>query len=163
MIIKVCGMRDPENIRTVEALGVDLMGFIFWPKSKRYVSERPDYLPTKAKRVGVFVDESIEKVRHIARDYALDFIQLHGHETPDYIQALCATFSADGCSATPGIIKAFNIATADDLKATKPYNGIVKYLYIIFDIITKCRIFVLTRVNYHKKTIIWKRPSKTFH
>lgn len=131
MIIKVCGMRDPENIRAVEALGVDLMGFIFWPKSKRYVSERPDYLPTKVKRVGVFVDESIEKVRHIAGDYALDFIQLHGHETPDYIQALCATFSTDGGSATPHIIKAFNIATTDDLEATKPYNGIVKYF--LFD------------------------------
>ena len=44
-LIKVCGMRDAENIREVEALGIDLMGFIFWPKSSRYVSERPAYLP----------------------------------------------------------------------------------------------------------------------
>ena len=61
--VKVCGMREAENIREVEALGVDLMGFIFWPKSSRYVSERPDYLPTKCKRVGVFVDENIAQVR----------------------------------------------------------------------------------------------------
>ena len=38
-IIKVCGMRDPQNIAEVSALGIDLMGFIFWPKSPRYVSQ----------------------------------------------------------------------------------------------------------------------------
>ena len=54
MIIKVCGMREAENIREVEALGIDLMGFIFWEKSSRYISKRPAYLPTKCKRVGVF-------------------------------------------------------------------------------------------------------------
>ena len=57
MMIKVCGMRDAENIREVEALGIDLMGFIFWPKSSRYVNERPAYLPRNTKRVGVFVND----------------------------------------------------------------------------------------------------------
>ena len=38
MMIKVCGMRETDNIRVVEALGIDMMGFIFWPKSSRYVS-----------------------------------------------------------------------------------------------------------------------------
>ena len=71
-------MRNAENIRKVEAMGIDLMGFIFWPKSKRYVSERPSYLPTNCKRVGVFVDEDIEQVKRIADEYELDFIQLHG-------------------------------------------------------------------------------------
>ena len=42
MMIKVCGMRETDNIRDVEALGIDMMGFIFWPKSSRYVSQRPD-------------------------------------------------------------------------------------------------------------------------
>ena len=77
-MIKVCGMREVENIREVEALGIDLMGFIFWPKSSRYVSGRPAYLPTQCKRVGVFVNEDIEKVKNIAEDYVLDFIQFHG-------------------------------------------------------------------------------------
>ena len=63
MIVKVCGMRDAENIREVEALGIDMMGFIFWPKSTRYVSERPAYLPMRCKRVGVFVDENIETIK----------------------------------------------------------------------------------------------------
>ena len=125
MMIKVCGMRDAENIREVEALGIDLMGFIFWPKSSRYVSERPAYLPTNCKCVGVFVDEDIETVRRIADDYALEFIQLHGHEGPDFVRALRADVSS------PVIIKAFNIATKVDLEAVKPYEGIVDYF--LFD------------------------------
>ena len=121
-IIKVCGMRDAENIREVEALGIDLMGFIFWPKSSRYVSERPSYLPTQCKRVGVFVDEDVETIKQITNDYVLDIIQLHGSESPDYIRHLNIQ-----CS----IIKAFNIATAEDLEKTKPYEGIVDYF--LFD------------------------------
>ena len=120
-LVKVCGMREAENIREVEALGIDLMGFIFWPKSGRYVSERPAYLPTNCKRVGVFVDEDIETVKRIADDYALDYIQLHGHELADY------------CAQLRGfkLIKAFNIATTEDFKQTEPYTGIVDYF--LFD------------------------------
>lgn len=120
--VKVCGMRDAENIREVEALGIDLMGFIFWPKSSRYVSERPIYLPTQCKRVGVFVDEDAETIKKIAEGYALDYIQLHGHESPDYIRQLRSV-----CSDSIATIKAFNIATKEDLEATKPYEGIVDY------------------------------------
>ena len=120
-MIKVCGMRDAENIRQVEALGVDLMGFIFWPRSSRYIAERPSYLPTRCRRVGVFVDEEIETVRCIADDYALDIIQLHGHESPEYVAQL------QGRS----IVKAFNIATADDFVQTEKYAGLVDYF--LFD------------------------------
>ena len=127
MIIKVCGMREAENIREVEALDIDLIGFIFWPKSSRYVSERPAYLPTNCKRVGVFVDEDIEVVKKIAHDYALDYIQLHGQESPEYIQSL-RSVCGDSIAT---IIKAFNIATADDLAQTKPYEGLADYF--LFD------------------------------
>ena len=122
-------MREAENIRELEAQGVDLMGFIFWPKSSRYVSERPAYLPTKCKRVGVFVDERIEEVQRIAKEYALDFIQLHGHETPDYIRQLDDQLSIINYQLS--IIKAFNIATADDFAACIPYEGLVDYF--LFD------------------------------
>ena len=108
-------MRDGENIRQVEALGVDVMGFIFWPKSSRYVSQCPDYLPTQCKRVGVFVDEDPEQVKRLADDYGLDYIQLHGQESPAYISQLGELY----------IIKAFNIATAEDLLQTRPYEGLV--------------------------------------
>ena len=132
MIVKVCGMRDAENIREVEKMFKDLstfnsqlstfmMGFIFWPKSKRFVSERPAYLPSQCKRVGVFVDEDIEQVKRIAEEFVLDFIQLHGSESPEYAQQL----------RDWKVIKAFNIATKEDLEATKSYEGVVDYF--LFD------------------------------
>jgi len=127
-IIKVCGMRDAENIREVEALGIDLMGFIFWPKSSRYVSERPAYLPTKCKRVGVFVDEDIETVKRIAEDYALDYIQLHGHETPDYIRSLRV---ADGFPVDIRLIKALSISSRNDIATYRTYEGLVDFF--LFD------------------------------
>ena len=121
MMIKVCGMREADNIREVEALGIDMMGFIFWPKSSRYVSQRPDYLPKRVKRVGVFVDEDPEQVRRLAGEYGLDFIQLHGKESPSYILQLRGLH----------VIKAFNISTAEDLLQTQPYEGLVDYF--LFD------------------------------
>ncbi len=120
-MVKVCGMRDADNIRAVDALGIDMMGFIFWPKSSRYVSERPAYLPQRAQRVGVFVDEDVEQVRRTAADYALDYIQLHGAERPAYVGQLREW----------RIIKAFNIATVHDFAQTKPYEGLVDYF--LFD------------------------------
>ena len=114
-------MREADNIRDVEALGIDMMGFIFWPKSSRYVSQRPDYLPKRVKRVGVFVDEDLEQVKRLAEDYGLDYIQLHGQESPSYI------FQLRGLH----VIKAFNISTAEDLLQTQPYEGLVDYF--LFD------------------------------
>ena len=53
-------MRDAVNIQAVEQLGIDWMGMIFWPKSSRYVADVPTYLPKQVRRVGVFVDASLE-------------------------------------------------------------------------------------------------------
>ena len=124
-------MREAENIREVEVLGVDLMGFIFWPKSSRYVSVRPAYLPTRCQRVGVFVNEEVEQVKHMTDDFSLNIIQLHGSESPDYVQRLRLVY---GDNIT--IIKAFNIATTVDLEATKTYESIVDYF--LFDTKGKC-------------------------
>lgn len=121
-------MRDADNIRQVEALGIDWMGFIFWPKSSRYVAEIPSYLPTKCKRVGVFVDASIGDVMTIAEQYQLDIIQLHGQESPSYITQLISHLSR---LRNVKIIKAFNIATAIDFEATKRYEDYVDYF--LFD------------------------------
>ena len=119
-------MREADNIRDVEALGIDMMGFIFWPKSSRYVSQRPDYLPKRVKRVGVFVDEEPEQVRRLAGEYGLDYIQLHGHEMPEVISYLRTP-----ALPHPRIIKAFNISTAEDLLQTQPYEGLVDFF--LFD------------------------------
>ena len=124
--VKVCGMRDADNIRKVEALGINMMGFIFYPKSSRYVSNRPAYLPIKCKRVGVFVDTTIKDIlQHIA-DYSLDIVQLHGHESTDSIRCIRSL-----CGDVISIIKAFNIATKENLETTAPYAGLVDYF--LFD------------------------------
>lgn len=126
-LIKVCGMRYADNIRAVEALGIDLMGFIFWPRSPRCVSERPAYLPTHCRRVGVFVDAGQDFVLRTARDYSLSHLQLHGHESPAYLRSLRHSLAGDDSPiVTPAasIIKAFSIATAADLAQTDHYAGL---------------------------------------
>ena len=125
-LIKVCGMRDADNIRAVEALGVNWLGLIFWPRSSRYVAAPPAYLPTKAKRVGVFVDADIDDIRGTAETYSLDIIQLHGSETPEFVSQLRSS-----CGDSTAIIKAFNIATSADLEQTKCYEDIIDYF--LFD------------------------------
>ena len=129
-LIKVCGMRQADNIREAEALGIDWMGLIFWPKTPRYVAQPPGYLPEKAKRVGVFVDADLTDITSHVVDYRLDFIQLHGKETPDYIDNLRLLLNGQN-SVAPGIIKAFSIADADDLRKTEGYEG--KADYYLFD------------------------------
>lgn len=126
MIVKVCGMREAENIRAVEALGVDWMGFIFWEHSSRCVSQRPAYLPTRAKRVGVFVDASLDVVCQHVEAFGLDVVQLHGSESPTYLRDLRSS-----CDARLLIVKAFSIATRDDLLQTSLYEGLADYF--LFD------------------------------
>ena len=140
MKIKVCGMRDAQNIRDVAALDIDLMGFIFYPKSPRFVSlissqagiipdysperlnmavnadGKPGYIfPKRIKRVGVFVDEMPQTIITYVYNYSLDYIQLHGKETPTLIDNLRRTLVPD---LVPDIkvIKAFGITSADDLQ-----------------------------------------------
>ena len=121
LIIKVCGMREEQNISDLEKLDIDWMGMIFWSGSKRYVSRPPSRLPQRVKKVGVFVDASLDDIRQHVSDYQLDIIQLHGHETPAFLEALKPLT----------LIKAFNIADASDLQKTKAYEGIADYF--LFD------------------------------
>lgn len=118
-------MREPENIRQVEALGIDWMGFIFYPKSpRRYSGEAASQLSIK--KVGVFVNASLEEMMQTARKYSLDYLQLHGNESADDCYALQKRGFA--------LIKAFSVATKEDLEKVKDYEGRVDYF--LFD--TKC-------------------------
>ena len=133
MIVKVCGMRDADNIREVESLDefAILIGFIFYPQSPRYVDKVPDYLPERCNRVGVFVDADIMDIkRHIA-EYVLDFVQLHGNESPEFCERL---LNDDEVPSYLGIIKTIQVSTVDDLKQAEAYEGVVAYF--LFE--TKC-------------------------
>ena len=115
-LVKVCGMTDGENIRAVEALGVDLIGFIFYPGSPRCVREVPSYLPRKAGRVGVFVDAPREEILRRHETFRFDYIQLHGSESP----AFCAQLrERDGLR----VIKAFGIAEESVRNTVAGYEG----------------------------------------
>ena len=78
-------MRDAKNIREVERLGIDMMGFICWEHSPRFVSEVPAYLP-KCPRVGVFVNPTIDEIQKRTEAFGFSFIQLHGSESPEFCQ-----------------------------------------------------------------------------
>lgn len=145
MIIKVCGMREPENVRDVENLGVDMIGFVFCADSERYVSMVssnagiiPDYAydrqngdeapacgavqESKPHRVGVFVDDMPQNIVTRIYNYNLDYVQLHGSETSVMIDNLRRTVDPDIC---PGlkIIKALSIRSEQDVKRWREYEG----------------------------------------
>lgn len=123
MIVKVCGMRETGNIRQVEQTGADWMGFIFYPRSARFVAELPAYLPQRQKRVGVFVNADPSDLHRIKDQYRLHLVQLHGTESPE----LCAAMRRAGIQ----VIKAFSPKQADDLAATAAYEGTADYF--LFD------------------------------
>ncbi|MBQ8867292.1 MAG: phosphoribosylanthranilate isomerase [Bacteroidaceae bacterium] len=123
MLVKVCGMREAENIHAIESLKIDFMGFIFYPKSPRYVKEKPDYLPVHCQRVGVFVNASKAEILNRTKDFDLDFVQLHGDESPEQ----CAALKAEGLQ----VIKAFPIGQDYDWKNTCIYKGVADYF--LFD------------------------------
>ena len=126
-IIKVCGMREAQNIRDVESLQkVDMMGFIFYPKSPRYLYELPAYLPIHARRIGVFVNEDKKVITMYADRFGLEYIQLHGKESPEYCQSL----RASGLK----IINAFSVARPKDLNHVSEYEKACNLF--LFD--TKC-------------------------
>lgn len=123
LIVKVCGMTQSDNIKEVEALGIDWMGFICFPPSPRCVTTLPDYLPRKCRRVGVFVNPTDEWIGQHTCSLGLEIIQFHGNESPEQ----CRFWQAKGYV----IIKALPVATADDLQRTAAYEGYCDYL--LFD------------------------------
>lgn len=113
LLLKVCGLREPDNAAAVARLEPDFVGFIFHPASLRYAppslsGTAARALPGGPARVGVFVDGEVETILAVATDYGLDFAQLHGHETP----ADCAALRAAGL----GVIKAFSVSKMLDFK-----------------------------------------------
>ena len=130
-------MRDAENIQQVIALGVNMIGLIFWPKSPRYVqsfSTNAGIIPDlknpaikdisnpDASYVGVFVDEMPQNVVTHAYNYKLDYIQLHGNESPIYIDNLKNTLVPD-ILPNVKIIKALSINEKSDVLKWKTYEG----------------------------------------
>lgn len=106
MKIKVCGMRERNNIEEVVALQPNFIGFIFYEKSPRFVADllNEEYIrsiPQNIKKVGVFVNASPGHIVDTVKKYDLQYAQLHGNELPD----MCRSLRQKGIN----IIKAFSI------------------------------------------------------
>jgi len=130
--LKVCGMRDADNILQVAALRPAYMGFIFYEKSPRFVGESfvlPADFPTDIKKVGVFVNAPAETMLTTAARVGLDALQLHGHESVE----VCRQVKAAGLE----VIKVFSVDDDFDFAGTQPYRAVADYF--LFD--TKGKLY----------------------
>lgn len=114
-IIKICGLMEREHIETAVQAGVNWLGFVFAPSKRQVSIEQAKALaaaiPSHIKKVGVFVNAEPNFIQQAAEEVGLDFIQYHGDETNEDIQAI----------GLPSI-KAFAIRSADDLAAATKYE-----------------------------------------
>ncbi len=126
MEIKVCGMRDPENIRElIDQVNPDWMGLIFYPKSPRFVSDQSATQITGSpiRKVGVFVNEEEDQILKRILKFDLSAVQLHGQETPDYVDSLSKKTSAE-------IWKVISVGERIDWESLKGYLPFVnKFLF----------------------------------
>ena len=120
MLIKVCGMRDPGNIREVARCGIDMMGFIFYPKSPRYAAALQPGTIARLKADGIepvalFVDEPAGHVTATCSRYGFTTVQLHGSESAD----CCDRLRGSGLK----VLKALGIGAKEDIGRAKLYDG----------------------------------------
>ena len=125
LLIKVCGLRDEKNIQAVSSLNPNFMGFIHYPKSKRFVGadfELPKSIPSSIAKVAVLVNEPIEKAVQIYQK-GYQYLQLHGNEMPEYCKELQQKNSK--------LIKAFGVSETFDFSILNDYLPFVEYF--LFD------------------------------
>jgi phosphoribosylanthranilate isomerase len=130
MRTKICGMKYPQNISDIGSLLPDYMGFIFWDKSARYFDNEIPDLPESIKKVGVFVNASIEVILDKALHYNLRAIQLHGDESV----AFCKTLNEEIKNlkqAQIKVIKVFSISDNFDFELLEPFESVCDYF--LFD------------------------------
>jgi phosphoribosylanthranilate isomerase len=123
--VKICGITNAADALAAIEAGANLLGLNFYPKSPRYISHaeaakiRPE-LPKKVKAVGIFVNSLVADVITLRQSLNLDFVQLHGDETPASVTELARS--------TP-VIKAFSIEPDFPLATLDEYPGAFAYLF----------------------------------
>ena len=122
--IKICGITNLEDALLAADLGADALGFIFYPPSPRSVEPEAAkniiaQLPPLVTTVGVFVDEDAATVKELAAAAGLDWLQMHGKETPEYCRSL-----------ERRVIKAFRIRGENSLTGLAAYKGVVQALLL---------------------------------
>ncbi|MDB4901541.1 MAG: N-(5-phosphoribosyl)anthranilate isomerase [Mucilaginibacter sp.] len=126
MKIKVCGLKDPENIRAVSNFVPDYMGFIFYGNSPRFINDVPfeqlNNIPASIFKTAVFVNESAERINELIDKYSFDAIQLHGNESPEF----CNSFKDK-----VKVIKAFGLNNSFNFEQLAAYKN--KVDFFLFD------------------------------
>jgi phosphoribosylanthranilate isomerase len=126
MELKVCGMRELENIRSlISEVKPEWMGLIFYPKSPRFVSDEhaTELKKLPVKKVGVFVNESEAEILIKVDQFGLSAIQLHGSESPDFVKSLAQKTEAE-------LWKVISVAEEIDWKSLEGYLPLVsKFLF----------------------------------
>jgi phosphoribosylanthranilate isomerase len=117
--VKVCGIKRLEDAVLAVELGADFIGLNFWPGTKRVLELKDaqkiaQAIKGRAEIVGVFVNQPLEQVKELAKAVGLDWVQLHGEETPEY------------CGQIPvPLIKALRLGSKDDLNIMDSYRKVV--------------------------------------
>jgi len=149
--IKVCGMKDAQNIREVASLSPDYLGFIFYPPSARYAAEVDPQLlrdlPAGIKKTGVFVNAGAEQIKQQVGKMGLDAVQLHGSESPAFCREIL-TLNVE-------VIKAFGVDEHFDFNILNEYTDSVDYF--LFDTRTPAhggsgKLFDWTLLQQNKTT-----------
>ena len=117
--IKICGITNLEDARAAVDMGADLLGFNFYPPSPRYLAidkalEILDEIPTFVDTAGIFVNPTIDQIREITEQGFLNWIQLHGDETPKFCDSLSDYHVK--------IMKAIRIKSSEDMKMMYEYS-----------------------------------------
>ncbi len=119
MRIKVCGLTLPEQVTALDEMGVDFAGFIFYPKSPRYMrnkitAEKMKKIKGHIAKVGVFVNEPYDQMMQTVEEYRLDMVQLHGDETPFFCEKVANYVT---------VVKAFRLSDNDPIDwIVRPYH-----------------------------------------
>ncbi|MGB5205452.1 MAG: phosphoribosylanthranilate isomerase [Eudoraea sp.] len=118
MKLKICGMK--HNIEEVAELQPDYLGFIFWKPSMRFFDGSIPKLPKTTRKVGVFVDANIDEILNRTNTFALNAIQLHGNESPEFCAKLKEEFDCQNSKID--ILKVFSIKDSFDFLQLSPYE-----------------------------------------
>lgn len=127
--VKICGLRDPENLDVAIESGADFIGFVFYPPSPRSITAETaatlaDKIPARVKIAGLFVDPSDELIANTLKETRLDVLQLHGSESAERVNAIKTKFSLP-------VMKAIAVGSAGDLGAIPRYESVADWL--LFD------------------------------
>jgi len=121
--VKICGITRKADAQKAVALGAAAIGFIFYPKSPRYITYESagaivSELDSQIRKIGVFVDENVENIEEAIRIARLDLVQLHGNESPDFCEKISVP-----------VIKAFRIKDENVLASLDKYQNVHAYLF----------------------------------